>query len=168
MEVCRDDPDWQFLADGAVNLFWRKELFDQAKAALTGVGYDLIEIKYRTLDEFCGQLGAALKWKEQFGYEPWTGNLDALNDGLRTVPFPSSKRMAICIEAFHRLVDQQAQMAQGLLDVIEHQARNRLLLGHRLLALVQTDDGAFESTNLGARRAQWNDAEWMFDVRRLE
>jgi hypothetical protein len=162
-----DEPDWQFLADGAVNLFWRKEIFNEAKDALRRIGYLLIEIEYRTLEEFCNELGAALKWREQFGYEPWTGNLDALNDGLRTPPFPLSRQMAICIERFHRFVDQQAPMAHGLLDVIEYQARNQLLVGNKLLALVQMDNSAFESEKLGARHANWNDAEWMLDRRRL-
>jgi hypothetical protein len=163
-----EQPDWPFLADGAVNLFRRKDLYREAQFTLRNLEYNLIDIPFEEFGDFCSKLGAALKWKDQFGYEPWTGNLNAFNDGLRTFPFPASKCVAICIEGFHRFVDQHEKIAHGILDVIEYQSRNHLLFGHKLVTLIQTDDGDFESTELGARRANWNDAEWMMDARRLE
>src|SRR6202041_350727 len=102
------------------------------------------------------ELGSGLHWMAQFGYEPWTGNLNALNDGLHNPPFEPANCLALCFEGFHRINAEDRQFANGVLDVIEHQSRNQLLLGRRLLALVQTDDGSFSTQSLGERRALWN------------
>jgi hypothetical protein len=159
--------DWELLAGGAVTLFWRKTLFDAAKAAIRSLDYRLVEVVCTTSDQFTADLGSGLNWRGQFGYEPWTGNLNALNDGLRDPPFGPTGCLALCLEGFHQLVAENASLANGVLEVIEYQSRDQLLLGRRLIALVQTNDGSFSATGLGARGATWNQAEWLNSSRSL-
>ncbi|MCI3132633.1 hypothetical protein [Phenylobacterium aquaticum] len=158
--------DWPLLKDGAVTLFWRTSLFEQAKASLTSLSYALASIECISVEQFAADLGGALGWEQQFGYSPWSGNLNALAEGAATVAFPPSLCLALAFEGYHRLVAQDAEFAHGVLDVIEYQARNHLAAGRRLIVLVQTDEAHFVADNLGARRAMWNRAEWLDGGRR--
>jgi hypothetical protein len=47
-----------------------------------------------------------------------------------------------------------------VLDLIEANARDRLLEGRLLIALVQTDDNHYAGAPLGGRSLQWNRREW--------
>ncbi|WP_304164318.1 hypothetical protein [Phenylobacterium aquaticum] len=158
--------DWPLLRDGAVTLFWRKSLFEEAKASLNSLSYALTSIQCTTIGQFTTDLGNALRWEKQFGYSPWSGNLNALAEGVATVDFPPSLCVALAFEHYHHVVAQDAEFGHGVLDVIEYQARNHLAAGRRMIALVQTDDADFVADNLGKRRAMWNWAEWMDRLRR--
>lgn len=161
-----DRADWPFLRHGATTLFWRKHLFESAKADLLSLDYNVVAIKCATIDQFTADFGDALGWEKQFGYSPWTGNLDALNDGLRHMEFPPSLAVAFAFESYHLIAAQDALFANAVLDVIEHQARDHLVAGERMVALVRTDDASFTAHNLGTRGATWNAAEWMDANRR--
>jgi len=165
MDGSRERADWPFIREGAVTLFWRKELFSKAKADVQALGYEALEIACNSPEGVIQRISDGLKWSAQFGYEPWTGNLDALDEGLAGAPFSESGCFALCFEGYHRLVDHDRAFAIGLLDVVETQSRNHLVDGRRLIALVQTDDGSFETQKLGGSAARWNWPEW-FDAAR--
>ena len=61
----------------------------------------------------------ALNWQGQFGYWPWTGNLDALTDGFREQPFGSEGRGALMLDGFHVLEQTDKDYAHIVLDIIE-------------------------------------------------
>lgn len=142
--------DWPLLRNGAVNLFARREDYSAAVTALDGLGYRML-IFARGPEHFIDEMSAALKWHEQFGYKPWTGNLDAFNDALRGEPFDSADDGAICIENFQALVGDDETFARGLLDIIEYQSRQYLLFGKRLIALIHTQNKGFRCEGLGGR-----------------
>ena len=106
-------------------------------------------------------MSSALKWQEQFGYEPWTGNLNALNDGMRYYPFGPSGRSALVLTGFHHLVAADCERAHIILDIIETAARDHLLEAKLLIALVQTDDPRYSCSDIGGRNARWNSREWL-------
>ena len=144
--------DWPLLRNGAVNLFSRREDYAAAVAALDGLGYCML-IFARGPEHFINEISTALKWREQFGYEPWSGNLDAFNDALRGQPFDTADDSAICIENFHTLATDDEAFTRGLFDIIEHQSRHYLLFGKRLIALIHTQDTSFRCEGLGGRTA---------------
>ena len=158
--------DWPFIKDGAITLFWRRALFNAAKETLRSLDYDLLQLECSTVERFKLELSAALRWEEQFGYSPWDGNLNALDEGVAWYRFPPSSNVALAFAGFHRLVAEDPVTARGLLDVIELQSRNHLAAGRRLIALIQTDDAKFYAGGLGKRSATWNQPEW-FDANRL-
>jgi len=158
-EEDRGRADWELLAEGAINLYWRDELFEATKGDLRALGYRLIEVTCITPEQFRQAVSDALRWEAQFGYEPWTGNLNALNDALCGFPFDGDD-VAICLRDFHVIAGQEPPFAHGLLDSIERNSRYHLLQGRRLLALVQTNDAKFHCEGLGAASARWNPAEW--------
>ncbi|MDH7975855.1 hypothetical protein QH494_27060 [Sphingomonas sp. AR_OL41] len=160
-EADLDRADWPLLRDGAVNLFWNPEILVEARRALSAIGYDVAEISCeRGWESFAQQLSPLLNWEAQFGYAPWTGNLNALNEGLREYPFGPSRRSALILSGFHTLVGADKTASHGVLDLLESHARDHLLFGNTLIVLVQTKDNRFECPDIGGRRASWNHKEW--------
>ena len=128
---------------------------------LRELGYEIAEVSCNNgLRSFRTQLSEFLRWKEQFGYGPWGGGLDALNDGFWGYPFPNTGRSALVLEGFHGLVAMDGDFAHKVLDIVERQARYHLLLGKVLICLVQTDDNRYNCAPIGCRTAQWNPREW--------
>src|SRR5215469_18695710 len=111
--------DWPLLQNGAVNLFHRREHLRDAQTALQALGYEIASISCRDgADAFQHQVSSLLHWKEQFGYEPWTGNLDALNDGLRGYPFGPTGRSVLIVDGFHEITSAGPQRGYAILDMI--------------------------------------------------
>lgn len=152
--------DWELLRHGAVTLFWRRDRLGDAVRQLRELGYRIIPLNCRSWEAFRTGVSEALRWYEQFGYAPWDGNYNALQDALYTSPLKPGKDVALVLEGFHRLVAEERELAVGFLDLIERHSRHHLLEGSRLVALVQTDDANCRFDGLGARDAQWNFREW--------
>ena len=119
------------------------------------------------MTKFYRDVSEALKWNEQFGYAPWTGNLDAFNDGLRGEPMGSSKDTAVCIRNFHNCVKEKPEWSKTILDILARHSRDYLLYGCRLIVLIQTDDANYFCENIGGGGTQWNKSEWMNSLRGL-
>lgn len=154
--------DLEFMQQGAVNLFWRRSVLEDARLALEALSYDVQVLNCE--DGWAGfqaQMSSLLRWDEQFGYSPWTGNLDALNDGLSGYPFPSSNKAVLALTGFHSLVRNDKRSSGVLLDLLEYHSRQFLLFSKRLIVLVQTDDNRFMPPLAGGRTPQWNRDEWM-------
>lgn len=165
-DTALDMPDYRHLRDGPVILFRRKPVLEAAIAALAPAGYRAIRLPCADgAEAFRLHMTAALKWQAQFGYAPWTGSLDALNDALRAEPRDSSRNTVICIEDFHRLHAADPDRAVAMLDIMASASRQYLLFGARLLIFVQTDDGDFHARSLGGTAAIWNPAEWLISDR---
>lgn len=158
--------DWSLLQNGAVSLFWSVDVLNEVRGELTELDYEIAEVSCLNGEAaFRRQMSNALNWESNFGYSTWNGNLDAFNDGLREYPFGASKLCALAVLGFHKLVGSAPEFAGALLDIIEYNARDHLLFGNTLIALVQTDDNQFESPVLGGRTASWNSREWSNDRR---
>lgn len=161
-----DRADWPLLRYGAVTLFWKTSFFEEAKASLISLNYAVRTIQCSTVAQFTTDLGDALQWEKQFGYSPWSGNLNALADGLRSLDFSPSLCVALAFEEYQHIVAHDAEFGHAVLDVIECLARDHLVGGRRMIALVQTKDANFVADNLGKRQAMWNEAEWLNASRR--
>lgn len=153
--------DWPLLQNGAVNLFWSRGVLSETRKDLAALGYEESEIVFGSkAPGFHTQMSNALKWEQQFGYSFWNGNLDALTDGMRYFPFGPSGRSALVFLGFHNFTAKSPQTAHAVLDIIENAARDHLLSGRLLIALVQTNDNRYAVSGIGGRRANWNPREW--------
>jgi hypothetical protein len=153
--------DWPLLQNGAVHLFWSREVLSATRKSLTELGYEEGEITFESkAPGFHAQMSRALKWQDQFGYSSWNGNLDALNDGMRYFPFETSGRSALIFLGFHHFASKSPATAHAILDIIERAARDHLLSGRLLIALVQTDDNQYACPPVGGRCVDWNPREW--------
>jgi hypothetical protein len=120
----------------------------------------------RVRASFAAGLTEALRFHENFGYTPWTGNLDAVNDAFREVLFGDHRGVVFAFHSFDALHRAELHLAQGTLDILEASARDHLLFGHRLLAVVHSDDPDLDLGSLGGRGATWNRREWLSADRR--
>ena len=157
-----DRADWHLLRHGAVTLFWDPSILEATKDDLRQLGYEISEVGCKSgMQHFRAELSDVLRWEEQFGYDHWNGNLDALNDGFRDYPFDNTGRSALMLVGFHGLVATDSKFAHQVLDIIESAARDYLLLGKILICLVQTDDNRYDCAPIGCRTANWNSQEWL-------
>lgn len=153
-----DRLDWELLQDSAVTLYWRRALFDEADAWLHSHDYIVHVINCDLIDHFRAEMTRILQFKRNFGYEPWTGNLDALNDALRELDFGNSAGIAFGFLHIDRRMesDSDRDWILGVLDLFERHSRDYLLLGERLICLAQSDDASVCLGPLGGRTPNWN------------
>lgn len=153
-----EEEDWQFLQNGAVNLFWRRNGFAEAKAILKACDYHLLEADCTSVEDLIKAFNVQEGWT-------WGGNLNAFNDYLTDLTMSASGRAAICLSGYQRLVAEDPEFARTILETIEDNSRYHLLLGRRVVGLIQTDDANYETGPLGGRAGSWNQKEWFNDAR---
>jgi hypothetical protein len=151
----------EFLGYGAITKFFRRELFQAAVAKLTEGGYRVHVVDCSNEEAFRDRMTTVLRFEENFGYAPWTGNLDALNDAFRYVDYESVAGVVFAFEHFDRLHREDAYRAHAVLDILECASRDALLAGWDLVGLLQSDDPRLEIAPCGARTPTWNQAEWL-------
>jgi RNAse (barnase) inhibitor barstar len=88
-------------------------------------------------------------------------NLNAFNDCLRDLEIPYESGYAIIFYKFNVFAEKYPKVAWTILDILEDQSRSYLLIGKRLIALIQTDDPAIQFEPVGARAVNWNNKEWL-------
>jgi len=159
--------DWRLMQNGAVTLFYRTDLFDDAIEWLRAHAYVVHVIDASTINSFTDEMTVALRFQEQFGFSPWNGNLNALNDAFRYLSGGETTGVVFCFKEYDRLATADGHFAHAVLDILESNSRDHALLGQRLFALVQSDDPAIEFHGLGARSASWNNKEWLLGSRGL-
>ncbi|WP_420859674.1 barstar family protein [Marivivens marinus] len=157
--------DWPFIQDGAVTLFLKQQVLDAAIEAVRDEGYSVHRIDCGREDTMMRDLSHALRWEKQFGYEPDSLNLDALNDALCGEPCDERPKLLLVLDRFAGFRKRGADTATAMLDIIEYQSRNHLLFGNRLLAFVRTNNPNTHIEGLGGRAAQWNKKEWLMKSR---
>ena len=156
--------DWHLMQNGAVTLYFQTAILEEDVAWLRVHGYQIETIDCRDVAGFQCQISRVLKFKEQFGYDEWTGNLNALNDAFG-IDFEGG--LVLCFLRYDLLKAAKPEFAQGVLDILESNSRDHLLFGRRLLALVQSNDPKIQFEPLGARAAGWNRREWLNENRGL-
>lgn len=162
-----DRLDWQLMQNGAVTLYFQTAILEETLAWLRDQGYAVQTIDCHDRAGFQQQMSLALQFREQFGYDEWTGNLNALNDAFRYLAIAPATGLVFCFLRYDLLKAASPDLAEAVLDIIESHSRDYLLLGQRLLALVQSDDPAIRFGPLGARTANWNQREWLNSARGL-
>jgi RNAse (barnase) inhibitor barstar len=101
-------------------------------------------------------------------------NLEALNDCMRDVAScaygwsPQATGLSIVFRAFDEFTTVDRRTAQTILDIVALQARSAMLVGNRIMCLVQSNDPRLAFDPVGAMPVMWNDAEWPGSKRGLE
>jgi RNAse (barnase) inhibitor barstar len=157
--------DWFLIRDRVVTLFWRERLLDDALEELRAMGYKVVDVDAAgSADDqaFLVAIGTALDFPDYYGK-----NLDALNDCLRDVATfdygsdLNSTGTVVAFRHYDRIVATDAKRAEAVLDIFTDRARDGLLIGHRMMVLVQSDDPELSFGPLGGQSAGWNQNEWM-------
>lgn len=149
--------DWRILQLGAVSLYWRQDLLDEHIAWLQEHGYDVHSFDAAAWQNEMAalvEIGRNLDFPDYYGR-----NLDALNECLGDIEIPEDGGVALVFRGFDAFYRTDPRTAWVLLDIIESNSRDFLLFGHRLIALVQSDDWQFRIESVGARSVLWNPME---------
>jgi hypothetical protein len=158
MVFSRDETDrfdWKLLQSGGVNLFLKMEDFERAIGNLFDLNYRIHRLCFENTAQIERDVSVMLKWEELFGYFPWDGSANALDDAFYDEPLNSCDDCAICIENFDAWVTLDEQSSFYFLDILERHSRNYLLYGKRLIGLIQTNDPTYRCRGIGSTDATW-------------
>lgn len=158
------DRAFRLMINNFVTLFWRPALLDQTASQLTAHGYQVTRMDasgWRTEDDLHRDIAQTLLFPDYYGR-----NLDALNDCIRDVLDgrygwdAETTGLVLVFTGYDRFAHHCPRAAQIVLDIMADQARSALLLGRRVMCLVQSGDPRIRFEPVGAMPVMWNDAEW--------
>ena len=163
--------DFRLVHISFVTMFWQSSLLDRTIGWLDDHLYDVVSFDAASwtsdrvmLDDMSRRLDFA---------DPYGHNLSSFEDCMRDVASgeygwnPRSTGLVIVLRAFDAFVEVDRSTAQHLLDILAKRARSGILIGNRIICLVQTNDPQLSFEPIGALRVEWNDAEWPASKRGL-
>ena len=162
--------DFRLVRDGFVTMFWQTSLLDDSLNRLRSRGYRVVEFD-------AGSWSSDAEMYEdvasQFGFPDYFGrNIDALNDCMSDVAWGSygwdaaaDTGLVIALRALDAFAERDRRTAQTMLDIVATRARSAILIGYRIICLVQSNDPRLAFDPVGATPVVWNDAEQL-DARR--
>ena len=159
----RERLDWALLEHGAVTLYHRANVLAEDQAWLVRAGYRVHELdaaQWKGAADFHAAARAALAFPDW--YQP---TFASFVDAMAELPVPARGGAAIVIRRYDRFAKAERELAQWVLDAIETTSRQNLLMGRRLLALVQCDDARMRFEAVGTRPVTWNPREWTEEQR---
>jgi hypothetical protein len=156
-----EDRGYRLAQNGPVTLFWRR--LDETVAWLAGNGYQVVRLDagaWRTQADFHRDIKAALDFPDHYG-----NNLDAFNDCMREVATygygaaEDATGTVLVFTGYDAFAAREPRAAQAILDIVAGAALGAMLVGHRMLCLVQSDDPAIAFAPVGATAVGWNPDE---------
>lgn len=163
--------DFRLVHNTFVTMFWQMAVLDQAVEWLVQNDYDVVTFDaggWGSSSDMFDDVAEGLDFPGYFGR-----NLDALNDCMRDVAScdygwrPDATGLVIVLKSFDRFASTDRRTAQIMLDIFADQARCAILVGNRIICLVQSDDPRLSFEPVGAMPVMWNDAEWLDSKRGL-
>jgi RNAse (barnase) inhibitor barstar len=157
--------DWRLAANGPVTKFWDLGILAESLHWLVAHEYDVVSVAAAPLineADLHRAIALALDFPDYYG-----ANLAALNDCLSDVAgfnYGTTREatgLVLVFRRFDRFAARQPRVAHAVLDIFASQARSALLIGHRMICLVQSDDPDLRFEPVGASPVSWNDAEWL-------
>jgi hypothetical protein len=163
--------DFRLVHNTFVTMYRRSSLLDETIEWLRSHGYDVVQFdaaRWGHIDVMFDDVAAGLDFPGYFGR-----NLDALNDCMRDVAsgdygwHPDATGLVIVLRGFDSFASADRRTAQILLDIVACQARSAILIGNRIICLVQSNDPRLSFEPVGATPVMWNDVEWLDSSRGL-
>jgi RNAse (barnase) inhibitor barstar len=179
MSVFSGDPsewqrlDWQLLQNGAVALYFSTDVLSEDLRWLRDHGYELHEFdcqQWTSAELVHSDFKRILKFPDYYG-----NNLDALHDCLSELAIPSGGGTALVFNHYDSYakaagaarINSGRTFAELILDIVASTSRSFLLVGMRLVAMIQSDDPRIRFEVLGCTHAVWNPREWLDEKRGL-
>ena len=157
--------DFRLVRNSFVTMFWKPSLLDQTVGWLRSHAYQVVEFdaaSWSSDADMYSAFASRLQFPNYFGR-----NLDALNDCMRDIasgdygwdPFTQTG-LVIVLRSFDSFAAIDRRTAQLMLDIFADQARCAILIGHRVICIVQSNDPQLAFEPVGAMPVIWNEAEW--------
>jgi RNAse (barnase) inhibitor barstar len=151
--------DVRLLQSGAIALYHKHAVLAQDVAWFQQAGY-----RVHTLDAALWKAPADFHAdaKRELSFpDYYAANLAAWIDCLGDLDVPAEGGVVLQIRHFDSFTRLDPQFAHTILDSIESTSRRFLIVGRRLLALVQSDDARIRFERVGALPVNWNPREWL-------
>ena len=158
--------DFRLVHNSFVTMFWRSSLLGETVGWLRSHAYRVVEVdagSWSSDADMYDAVALALNFPDHFGR-----NLAALNDCMRDVASADygwdadvDTGLVIVLRAFDAFTKVDRRTAQNVLDILADRARSAILIGHRFICLVQSNDPRLAFEPVGAMPVLWNDAEWV-------
>lgn len=162
--------DYRLVQNTFVTMFWRSSLLNEAVDWLRSLAYRVVEFdagSWSSDGDMYDDAASALGFPDYLGR-----NLAALNDCMSDVASgdygwdsDADTGLVIVFRAFDAFSSVDRWTAQKVLDIVADQARAAMLIGHRIICLVQSNDPELAFEPVGATPVMWNDAEWLSSSR---
>lgn len=157
--------DVKLLQSSAVTLYHKGTLLAQDVSCLQQFGYRVYTLdasRWKSAADFHSDA------KREFVFpDYYAPNLASWIDCLAELEVPGDGGVLMQFRHFDAFARAEPQFAHTLLDSIESTSRRFLLLGQRMLALVQSDDPRIRFERIGAVPVNWNPREWQESDRGL-
>ena len=157
--------DWELLQNGAVSLYFRREVLAEDIEWLKEHDYrvDTFECSgWLSESEMHEALSCGLQFPDYYGR-----NLDALNDCISDIEVPEEGGRVLVFNRYDSFAARVPDIAWSVLDLMEFRSRRFLLFGRRLIILVQSDDPEISFEFVGGCSVMWNPREWLRSSRHL-
>ena len=157
--------DLRLVQDTYVTMFWKAAVLRDVTTWLAEASYTVVTVdasEWRDPDGMHRGLAAALSFPSYYGR-----NLNALDDCLVDVAAGDyglrldATGLVLVLLRFDVFATNERDHAQALLDIFARQARSAMLVGHRMMCLVQSDDPELSFDRVGSTAVGWNEAEWL-------
>jgi hypothetical protein len=163
--------DFRLVQNTFITMYCRPSLLGATVGWLRSRSYEVAEFDAGSWTSAAGMLddlAERLQFPSYFGR-----NLDALNDCMRDVASheygwaAGATGLVIVLTAFDAFAAVDRRTAQIMLNIIADQARSAILVGNRIICLVQSNDPQLSFEPVGAMPVLWNDAELVNSSRGL-
>ena len=151
--------DWSILQNGPISLYWKTQVLENDLSWFKEEKYTLVDFDCSTWvddNEMHKQLKQNLNFPDYYGE-----NFDALNDCLSDIEIFDTGQIII----FRHFDKFDKKLANILLDVFATNSRRQILLGNRIIVLIQVDNSNYQIDPVGATPVIWNAAEWLIEKR---
>jgi RNAse (barnase) inhibitor barstar len=154
--------DWTILRDSSASIYWRQNYLEEDIVWFDREGYRIVRfdcLSWGNDDFFHADLYKKLKLPDYYG-----SNFDALNECLRDLEI---KETGLVIVLGHFDAWDRGK-GQVLLEIIDRASRFHLLLGERIILLIQVDDPNTIFDPIKAASPIWNRREWFIKDRAVK
>jgi hypothetical protein len=165
----REQLDFQLMLNSSVQKFWSRRVLENALGWLRSHGYRIIELPAA---DWRSETDLHLALEQRLSFPSYYGrNLGALDECMSDFALyefgsdPHATGTVLVMTQYDVFVRLEPDTAYVVLDIIASASRRAMLIGHRMLCLVQTDDPRLEMEPVGSEPVMWNQREF-FDTSR--
>lgn len=144
--------DWQLLRDGPITMFRTCAVLNSQLDWLRRHAYAVTDLDctgWECSADFHTAIAAALDFPTHYGK-----NLDAFSDCLSYINIPEEGGKVLVLRRIDHFAATSPKLAQAVLDICADKSRFHLLLGRRLVILLQSDNPALSFSPVGATTVQ--------------
>lgn len=168
--IQQPDVALELMGPSFVRLFYRRSVLNETLDRLSEFGYEIVTFdaaRWNDEDDFHEDVARELDFPDYYG-----ANIPAFGDSLRPIVAsghvrnPNAAGLIIVITGYDKFAKSHAEIAWEIIDEFAQRARMAMLIGNRMLCLLQSDDPDIKFAPVGATPVLWNFTEWQDAARK--